>query len=63
MGIGGVQVALARRLDLVPVLPGAVSFPMETWVVMHEDLKSTRRVRIVFSALVDGMTDYLHGQA
>jgi len=58
-GIGACQMALARRLDLVSVLPGVFGFPMETWVVMHEDLKSTRRVRIVFDALVDGLCAYL----
>ncbi len=61
-GIGACQTALARRLDLVPVQPGAFSFSMETWVVMHEDLKSTRRVRIVFDALVAGLEAYLSEQ-
>ena len=59
VGIGAVQVALARRLGLVPVLADAFSFPMEMWVVMHEDLKSTRRMRIVFDALVAGLSAYL----
>lgn len=63
LGIGVCQSALARRMDLVPVLPGALDFPMETWVVTHEDLKSVRRVRIVFDALVAGMSDYLDEQA
>lgn len=62
LGIGACQTALARRLDLVPVLPGAFGFPLETWVVMHEDLKTTRRVRLVFDALVTGLSDYLAEQ-
>jgi DNA-binding transcriptional LysR family regulator len=62
-GIGACQTALARRLELVPVLPGAFGFPMETWVVMHEDLKAVRRVRIVFDALAAGLSDYLAEQA
>lgn len=58
-GIGAVQIPLARRLGLVPVLADAFSFPMEVWVVMHEDLKSTRRMRLVFDALVAGLSAYL----
>jgi DNA-binding transcriptional LysR family regulator len=59
VGIGACQAPLARQLDLVPMLEGAVSFPMETWVVMHEDLRSLPRVRIVFDALAAGMSSYL----
>jgi DNA-binding transcriptional LysR family regulator len=59
VGIGAVQTTLARRLGLVPVLAGQFSFPMEMWVVMHEDLKSTRRMRLVFDALVEGLSAYL----
>jgi DNA-binding transcriptional LysR family regulator len=59
VGIGGCQRPLAHRLGLEPVLEDALSFPMEMWVVMHEDLKSTRRMRIVFDALVAGLKDYL----
>jgi DNA-binding transcriptional LysR family regulator len=59
VGIGAMQTALARRLGLIPVLQGQFSFPMECWVVMHEDLKSTRRMRLVFDALVEGLQAYL----
>jgi len=59
VGLGGCQRPLARRLGLTPVLDGVFSFPMEVWVVMHEDLKSTRRMRIVFDALVEGLKAYL----
>jgi DNA-binding transcriptional LysR family regulator len=59
VGLGGCQQPLARRLGLVPVLEGVVSFPMEMWVVMHEDLKAMRRMRIVFDALVEGLKAYL----
>jgi DNA-binding transcriptional LysR family regulator len=61
-GIGACQLALAKRLDLVAVLPGMFGFPMETWIVTHEDLKAVRRVRIVFDALVEGLTIYLAEQ-
>ena len=60
VGLGACQRPLARRLGLEPILEGAFSFPMEVWVVMHEDQKSTRRVRIVFDALVAGLRDYIN---
>jgi len=51
-GIGGAQFGIARRdPDLVQVLPG-VSFDMEIWVVMHEDLKASRRMKLMFDHLV-----------
>ncbi len=51
-GIGGSQVGIARRdPNLVQVLPG-VRFDMEIWVVMHEDLKASRRMKLMFDHLV-----------
>lgn len=59
LGVGACQVALGRRSpDLVRVAAEAFPFALETWVVMHEDLKGLRRMRLVFDALVDGMTAY-----
>ncbi|MBX3481048.1 MAG: LysR family transcriptional regulator [Caulobacter sp.] len=64
VGFGVCQVALARRTpDLVPVLENAFRFGLETWIVMHEDLKGSRRMRLVFDALVQGMADYLRDGA
>jgi DNA-binding transcriptional LysR family regulator len=58
-GIGACQVGLARRdRTLVRVLTQAFAFSLETWVAMHEDLRASRRCRVVFDALVAGMTDY-----
>jgi DNA-binding transcriptional LysR family regulator len=59
-GIGVCQVGVARRdPDLVAVLPDEFVFQLETWVVMHEDLRDGRRYRAVFDALVGGLTDYV----
>jgi DNA-binding transcriptional LysR family regulator len=59
-GIGGIQHGIARRdPNLVQVLDGAFSFELDTWVVMHEDLKASRRMRLMFDHLVAGLTDYL----
>jgi DNA-binding transcriptional LysR family regulator len=54
-GIGLCQVALARRDPaLVRVIPGTV-LPVPLWIVMHEDLKTSARYRLVFNALSEGM--------
>jgi hypothetical protein len=41
------------------VAPSDLSFELETWVVMHEDLRGVARVRAVFDALVEGLLGYL----
>ena len=57
-GIGGAMFGLARRdPDLVQVLPG-VRFDMEIWVVMHEDLKASRRMKLMFDHLVADLGAY-----
>ncbi|MCC6918261.1 MAG: LysR family transcriptional regulator [Alphaproteobacteria bacterium] len=59
-GIGPVQRPIAARDPaLVKVLPGAVAFELEFWVVMHEDLKRTRRMRAVYDGLVEGLTRHV----
>ena len=61
-GIGGMQKQLAaRERDLVPVLHGVVKLPLEMWLVMHEDLRTSRRVRLLFDFLVQGLTTYVKG--
>lgn len=60
VGIGVCQVPLAARdPTLVRVLPDAFDFPLDTWVVMHEDLRNSAPVRAVFDALVAGLRAYL----
>jgi DNA-binding transcriptional LysR family regulator len=59
-GIGMCQTALAKPdPELRPVLPQAVTGELETWIVMHEDLRSSERCRIVFDALVAGVSRYI----
>jgi DNA-binding transcriptional LysR family regulator len=59
-GIGGCQIALAaREPGLERVLPDAFKFDMTMWLVMHEDLRATLRMRIVFDFLVAALGDYL----
>jgi DNA-binding transcriptional LysR family regulator len=52
LGIGIAQLELAKRSGLVRVLP-EIAPRLESWIVMHEDMKSMRRVRLVFDYLVD----------
>jgi DNA-binding transcriptional LysR family regulator len=63
-GVGGCQENIARRMpELVAVLPNAFHYALEVWLVMHEDLKATRRVRLLFDHLAVGLTDYVKGRA
>jgi DNA-binding transcriptional LysR family regulator len=57
-GIGICQVPIARRdANLVRVLRTAVNVEMGVWIVMHEDLKSSARCRVVFDALAAGLSN------
>lgn len=59
MGIGGVQLGIAAtEPDLVPVLPEQIGFSLEMWLVMHEDTRSVRRVRLLFDFLAETLTAY-----
>jgi DNA-binding transcriptional LysR family regulator len=61
-GIGGCQDALARRHpDLVAVMPGAVDIVLDCWLAMHEDLRTSRRVRLLFDHLGVELAGYLRG--
>jgi len=53
-GIAGCQLSIAARdPDLLPVLHDKLMFQLEMWVVMHEDLRASRRVRLLFDHLVE----------
>ncbi|MDE1973203.1 MAG: LysR family transcriptional regulator [Hyphomicrobiales bacterium] len=63
VGIGGCQENIARRTpELVAVLPNALSYALEVWLVMHQNLKTTRRVRLLFDHLAAGLRDYVKGR-
>ncbi len=58
-GIGMTQVQLARRDPLlVRLFPAELSLPLETWVVMHEDLRTSLRVRRLFEHLATALEAY-----
>lgn len=59
LGVGCIQHALARRYGLVPVLANVFHFELEIWVAMHENLKGSRRMRLMFDHLVEGLSTYV----
>lgn len=61
LGVGVIQRPLARRdPNLVAVAP-EVTFTLDVWVVAHEDLAGSRRVRSVFDHLVETLRAYTAG--
>jgi DNA-binding transcriptional LysR family regulator len=61
-GVGACQRQIAARdPNLVAILEGQFGFDMEVWVVMHEDLKTDRRMRLMFDHLVAGLKGYVAG--
>ena len=59
-GIGFIQHGVARRdPDLIPVCPGQIGFELPVWLVMHEDLRATLRMRAMFDHLADGLDAFL----
>ncbi|HTT97697.1 MAG TPA: LysR substrate-binding domain-containing protein [Rhizomicrobium sp.] len=58
-GLGICQMGIAARdKNLVAVLPGLVSFQLEMWLVMHQDLRANKRVRLLFDHLAAALKDY-----
>jgi DNA-binding transcriptional LysR family regulator len=58
-GIGVCQPTIARRNGLVRVMANVVVFNMGVWIVMHENLRASRRMRLMFDHLVEGLTAYI----
>lgn len=60
LGIGVMQKPLAKRSSaLVPILEKEFQFQMPVWAVMHEDLKTNARVRLLFNFLVNEFQKYI----
>jgi DNA-binding transcriptional LysR family regulator len=59
-GIGVCQVELAKRdPNLIRLLAAEFELPLETFVVMHETMKTTPRCRVAFDALVEGLLAFV----
>jgi DNA-binding transcriptional LysR family regulator len=64
LGIGGCQGPIAARdKALVPVFPKAVAFSLDMWLVMHEDLRASRPLRLLFDHLAEGLRAYVGSAA
>ncbi|MEC9282999.1 MAG: LysR family transcriptional regulator [Bdellovibrionota bacterium] len=51
-GIGAMQRQLAiKENSLIPILEKEVNFPLPVYLVMHEDLKTSRRIRLMYDFL------------
>ena len=61
-GICACQPAIADS-TLTPVLTDQFHFDLEVWVAMHEDLRATRRMRLMFDFLVGGLGSYVAASA
>jgi hypothetical protein len=49
-------VAIAsREPGLVRLLGGVFGFDLDVWVAMHEDLRASRRMRLMFDHLAAGL--------
>ncbi|MEQ6434209.1 LysR family transcriptional regulator [Comamonas sp. w2-DMI] len=60
IGIGICQSALAAwDKQLVRVLRSQFSLTMDTWIAMHEDLRSSARCAVTFAALAAGLAAYI----
>jgi DNA-binding transcriptional LysR family regulator len=58
-GVGFMQRAIARRdPDLVALLP-EVNFDLGIWLALHEDLRASRRLRLMMDHLAAGLADYV----
>lgn len=58
IGVGVCQIALvASSSRLQRVLP-EIDFALDAWLVMHEDLRTTMRVRLVFDHLAEALAGY-----
>jgi DNA-binding transcriptional LysR family regulator len=57
LGIGICQDGVAARDPaLLQVLPGLVRIALDAWLAMHEDLRASRRVRLLHDHLAQGLT-------
>jgi hypothetical protein len=48
--IGDAEPRVVRALDALPALPVPV------WLISHRELRTSRRIRVVFDLLAEGLT-------
>ncbi|MEW5686793.1 MAG: LysR family transcriptional regulator [Pseudomonadota bacterium] len=59
VGIGVCQNRLGRREQLVRVMPGEFGFSLDIWIVMHETLRGSPRMRLMFDHLAKEFAAYV----
>lgn len=57
-GIGVCQKQIARRNGLVPVMAEAFGFKLDIWICMHETLRGSPRMRLMFDHLARELAAY-----
>jgi DNA-binding transcriptional LysR family regulator len=63
VGIGGCQENIAKRdPNLVRLLADSLTFTLHVWLVMHEDIRATPRIRRVFDHLAEGLRHFVNGR-
>jgi DNA-binding transcriptional LysR family regulator len=59
VGIGVCQNRLGRREKLVRVMPAEFGFSLDIWIVMHETLRGSPRMRLMFDHLAKEFAAYV----
>ncbi len=63
VGIGGCQENIAKRdPDLIRLLAESLTFSLEVWLVMHEHVRATPRIRRLFDHLAEGLMHFVTGR-
>jgi DNA-binding transcriptional LysR family regulator len=58
VGIGVCQTQIARRAGLVPIAPELFGFTLPIWICMHETLRGSPRMRLMFDHLAGELAAY-----
>jgi DNA-binding transcriptional LysR family regulator len=59
VGIGVCQTLIGRREKLVPVMADQFGFKLDLWIVMHETLRGSPRMRLMFDHLAKEFAAYV----
>lgn len=58
VGIGVCQTTLAREAGLIPIMADEFSFELPIWICMHETLRGSPRMRLMFDHLAAELSAY-----
>lgn len=61
IGIAGCHLAIGRQeADLQEVLPDAITFNLEMWLVMHRDQNRNPSIKLLYQYLAEALSAYAH---